>query len=200
MKPAHIRWHEASISRETRNVLNGHRSCVLWFTGLSASGKSTLAFELERQLYARHIHAYVLDGDNLRHGINQDLGFSPEDRSENIRRASEVAKLMMDAGFITLLTLISPNREDRALARSKFQEGEFVEIYVDCPIEVCESRDPKGLYKKARAGEIRMFTGVSASYETPLTPEITVSSHLQTLEESVDQIIRYLIDHGYMTL
>jgi len=189
----HIQWHPSKVTKQDRHRMNAHRSCVLWLTGLSGSGKSTLAYETERRLHGMKIRSYVLDGDNLRHGLNGDLGFSAEHRKENIRRTSEVAKLLVDAGIITIIALISPYRADRELARSLFGEGEFIEAYVDCPLEVCEQRDPKGLYKKARAGIIPGFTGISAPYEAPLHPEIVIPSARQSLAESVDQIIDCLL-------
>lgn len=171
---------------------------MLWFTGLSGAGKSTLASALEKELHDCGIRSYVLDGDNLRHGLNCNLGFSPEDRKENIRRIGEVSKLFVDAGLFALTAVISPYREDRQLVRERFADREFIEVYVKCPLEVCEMRDPKGLYKKARRGEIQNFTGISAPYEEPLQPEIVIESHKQTLEQSVDQVIRYLKEHHYL--
>jgi len=165
---------------------------VLWLTGLSASGKSTLAYEVERRLIARCIHAYVLDGDNLRYGLNRNLGFSPQDRSESIRRTAEVAKLMADAGLIVIVSLISPYRADREQARSLFDDGDFIEVFVNCPLSICEERDPKGLYKKARSGTITSFTGITAPYEPPEQSEIIVRSHEQTIHESADLIENYL--------
>jgi len=194
----HIVWHTPRISRSARCELNGHRSCVIWLTGYSGSGKSTLAFELERQLFALNCRSYVLDGDNIRHGLNRNLGFSAEDRKENIRRISEVAKLFADAGQIAITAFISPYREDRELARSLFEEGDFIEVYVKCPIGECERRDPKGLYKKARAGEIRDFTGISAPYEPPVRPEITIETDKLTPDESVERVLRYLQANRYM--
>ncbi|MDF2658980.1 MAG: cysC [Paenibacillus sp.] len=195
----HIVWHTPRISRSDRCELNGHRSCVLWLTGYSGSGKSTLAFELERRLFDLNCRSYVLDGDNIRHGLNRNLGFSAEDRKENIRRISEVAKLFTDAGHIAITAFISPYREDRRLARSLFAEGDFIEVYVKCPIDECEKRDPKGLYKKARAGEIRDFTGISAPYEPPVRPEITIETDKLTPDESVERVLRYLQANRYMS-
>ena len=197
-KATNIVWHQPKITKEDRHRLNNHRSCVLWFTGLSASGKSTLATEVERELYRRGIRTYVLDGDNIRHGLNKDLGFSPEDRKENIRRIGEEAKLFVDSGLFALTAFISPYREDRDMVRAMLPEGEFIEIYVKCPLEVCESRDPKGLYKKARLGEIKEFTGVSAPYEEPLQPELVIETDRQTIEESVRQVVGYLKERGYI--
>ena len=195
-KPEHIVWQNTAVSREDRYRLNGHRSCVLWFTGLSGAGKSTLSVALEKELYRLGIRSYVLDGDNIRHGLNRNLGFSPEDRKENIRRVGEVAKLFVDAGLVALSAFISPYREDRQMVRELFREGEFIEIYVKCPLEVCESRDPKGLYRKARRGEIRDFTGISAPYEEPLNPELVLETDKLTVEESVGRVLRYLREHG----
>ncbi|WP_246066767.1 adenylyl-sulfate kinase [Paenibacillus koleovorans] len=187
-----IVWHPSTITRQDRNRLNGHRSGILWLTGLSGAGKSTLAYELEKQLHGRGCRTYVLDGDNVRHGLNRNLGFSPEDRSENIRRVAEVAKLFVDAGFIAIVALISPVRLDRQAARALFQEGEFLEVYVKCPIEECERRDPKGLYKKARAGELKGFTGIDAPYEPPLKPEIVVESSRHSPADGAAQLIELL--------
>jgi len=196
----HIVWQETKVSREDRYRLNKHKSCLLWFTGLSGAGKSTLAIALEKELYDFGIRSYVLDGDNIRHGLNKNLGFSPEDRKENIRRIGEVAKLFVDAGLFALSAFISPYREDRQMVRERFAPGEFIEVYVKCPLEVCERRDPKGLYKKARKGEIQNFTGISAPYEEPLNPEIIVETDKQTLEQSVQQIIGYLKERGLLDM
>ncbi|WP_047152110.1 adenylyl-sulfate kinase [Aneurinibacillus tyrosinisolvens] len=190
--PAHIVWHSTAVTKEVRQKLNSHKSVILWLTGLSGAGKSTLANEIERKLYARGLRTYLLDGDNVRHGINCDLGFSPEDRKENIRRIGEVAKLFVDAGMIVLTAFISPFREDRALARRIVDGGEFIEVYVKCSLDECEKRDPKGLYKKAKAGEIREFTGISSPYEEPDSPEIVIETDKQSLEQSADIIVRYL--------
>jgi len=195
----HIVWHSSSVSKDDRQALNRHKSGVIWLTGLSGSGKSTLANALQAKLHFHGVRCYVLDGDNIRHGLNRDLGFSPQDRRENIRRIAEVAKLFVDAGVIVLTAFISPFREDRALARGLVGAGEFVEVYVKCPLEECERRDPKGLYKKARQGEIPEFTGISSPYEEPLAPEVTVETHRQSLEESVDQVIEYLRERGWIT-
>ncbi|MFM1651435.1 adenylyl-sulfate kinase [Brevibacillus sp. B_LB10_24] len=192
----HLVWHPAAVTKRDRQRLYGHKSCVLWFTGLSGAGKSTLANAVEQQLHERGLHSYVLDGDNIRHGLNRGLGFSPEDRKENIRRIAEVAKLFVDAGIITLTAFISPYREDRELARSLLEPGEFAEIYVRCPIEECERRDPKGLYKKARSGEIGEFTGVTSPYEEPAAPELVIESGEVSVEESVRLILAYLTQQG----
>ena len=177
---------------EDRGKLKGHKGAVLWFTGLSASGKSTLSIMVENILFKRGCHTYILDGDNIRHGLNKDLGFSPEDRHENIRRIGEVAHLLADSGLITITAFISPYVSDRCLAREMNPKGNFIEIYCNCPLEVCEQRDTKGLYKKARAGEIKDFTGINAPYESPQKPEITVYTDKETVEESAGKVIEYL--------
>lgn len=200
MSERRITWHPSSITKDDRRQLNGHNSCVLWLTGLSGSGKSTLAYELEKELFRLNCRAFVLDGDNVRHGLNQDLGFSPEDRKENIRRIAEVSKLFADAGMIVITAFISPYRADRDMARSIMREGDFVEIYVKCALTECERRDPKGLYKKAKAGEIPQFTGISAPYEAPLHEEILIETDKQTVSESVAQVLRYLKVHNYISL
>lgn len=198
MKASNVTWHNSHVTKKDRQALTGHRSAVLWFTGLSGAGKSTLAVEVEKRLHQRGIHTYVLDGDNVRHGLNKNLGFSPEDRAENIRRIGEVSKLFVDAGVMTLSAFISPYQKDRAIVRELVEEGEFVEIYVKCSLEECEKRDPKGLYKKARAGEIKGFTGIDDPYEEPQNPELIVETDKHPLEESVAQIIRYLQAHNYI--
>ncbi|MFS1512913.1 adenylyl-sulfate kinase [Chengkuizengella sp. SCS-71B] len=189
---SNMNWHEYKIIKEERQKLNGHKSAVLWFTGLSGSGKSTLSVEVEKVLHNRGILTYILDGDNIRHGINKNLGFSPKDRTENIRRIGEISKLMVDAGVVTLVACISPYYKDRKIVRELLNENEFVEIYVKCSLDECENRDPKGLYKKARAGEIKGFTGIDSPYEEPVTPEIIVETDKQSLEESLNQVISYL--------
>ncbi|WP_077623386.1 adenylyl-sulfate kinase [Sediminibacillus massiliensis] len=197
-KSENIVWHESVITKQQRQEQKGHKSMVIWFTGLSGSGKSTVSVELEKELYNRNIHSYRLDGDNVRHGLNKNLGFSPEDRAENIRRIGEVAKLMVDAGQVTLTAFISPYQEDRDQVRDLMDDGEFIEVYVKCSVDECEKRDPKGLYKKARAGEIKGFTGIDAPYEAPEKPEITIETDQQSLEDSVQVIIDYLTDKGYI--
>lgn len=189
-------WQEASINKMDRQKLNGNRSFVLWFTGLSGSGKSTLANALDTFLYNRDLRTYLLDGDNIRLGLNKDLGFDQKDRLENIRRIAEVSRLFVDAGVICIDAFISPYAEDRERVRATFEAGEFIEIYVKCPIEVCEIRDPKGLYKKARADIIKNFTGISSPYEEPKQPEIVIESDQCTVQQSVQQIIQYLINKG----
>lgn len=191
-----IVWHHATVTRERREKLNQHRAKLLWFTGLSGSGKSTIAHALEEELHQRGARTYVFDGDNVRHGLCRDLGFSVEDRTENIRRIGEMAKLFVDAGVISLTAFISPIREDRDRARGLFPHGDFIEVYVKCSLEKCEERDVKGLYKKARAGEIPEFTGISSPYEPPVKPEIVVDTEQDSLEESVAQMIQALEERG----
>ncbi|QRG66252.1 adenylyl-sulfate kinase [Brevibacillus choshinensis] len=193
---ANIVWHAATVNKEERQKRAGHKSCVIWFTGLSGAGKSTLANAVEYELHQRGLASYVLDGDNIRHGLNRGLGFGAEDRKENIRRIGEVAKLFVDAGVITLTAFISPFQEDRDLARSLVEDGEFVEVYVKCPLEECERRDVKGLYQKARAGEIGQFTGISSPYEEPASPELVIESGELSVEESVQVVIDYLRQKG----
>jgi adenylylsulfate kinase len=193
-----IVWHPGVVTKADREAIIGHKACTVWMTGLPASGKSTLAVALEKALWARSVHAYVLDGDNIRHGLNKDLGFSPADRNENIRRIGEVAKLFTNAGLINVTAFISPYRTDRDQARRIMADDEFIEVFVDCPLEVCEQRDPKGHYKKARAGEIGEFTGVSAPYEPPLHPEIVVHTDRQTEAECVQTLLTYLEERGYV--
>ncbi len=197
-KATNVHWHEGDITREHREKLLGHKGATLWFTGLSGSGKSTVAVELEGTLMEMGILSYRLDGDNVRMGINKNLGFSAEDRSENIRRIGEVSKLFVDAGNIALSSFISPYRADRDQVRALHEEAdmEFIEIYVDCSLEVAEERDPKGLYKKARAGEIKNFTGIDDPYEEPVHPEIHLHSDQQTLEEEVNEILNLLRERG----
>jgi bifunctional enzyme CysN/CysC len=180
------------VNKEARAKLNNQKPYVIWFTGLSGSGKSTIANELEKKLYAMGHRTYVLDGDNVRHGLNKDLGFSKEDRVENIRRVAEVAKLMVDAGLIVLATFISPFRSDRELARAIFKEDEFLEVFVDTPLEVCEQRDPKGLYKKARKGKIQNFTGIDSIYEIPDQPDLTLKTDKQTVDGALELLIKML--------
>jgi adenylylsulfate kinase len=191
--PSHIVWHQSNVTKKNRQQLNGHKSMMLWFTGLSGSGKSTIANALQNELFKKGVHCYLLDGDNLRHGINRNLTFSAEDRKENIRRTAEVGKLFVDAGVVTLAALISPYKEDRNKARSLFEPNEFIEVYVKCSLKECENRDPKGLYKKARRGEIPQFTGISQSYEEPEKPEIQVDTTNLSIEESVQKILPFIL-------
>lgn len=193
-KSQNITWHDSEVTKAERQAQNGHKSVVLWFTGLSGSGKSTISVALEKALFERRIHAYRLDGDNIRHGLNNNLGFSPEDRKENIRRIGEVSKLLADAGLITLTAFISPYREDRDRVREILEDGEFIEVYAKASVETCEQRDPKQLYKKARAGEIKNFTGIDAPYEAPENAEIVIDTETTSVEEAVQQILKYLED------
>ncbi|MCH1624040.1 adenylyl-sulfate kinase [Fredinandcohnia quinoae] len=194
-KATNIVWHHSAITKTDRRVQNGHGSCVLWFTGLSGSGKSTIANAVSSELYFQGINEYVLDGDNIRHGLNRDLGFSDYDRTENIRRIGEVAKLFIDSGKVVTTAFISPFRSDRDQVRALFEAGEFIEVFVDCPIEICENRDPKQLYEKARRGEIKNFTGIDSPYEAPERPEIIIPSNVLTVDEAVEQIFHYLREH-----
>lgn len=194
-KSSNTVWHHATVTRQRRSELNQHESALLWFTGLSGSGKSTLAHALEEKLYQMGYHTLVLDGDNVRHGLCGDLGFSKEDRIENIRRISEVAKLFIDAGVIVMTAFISPFRADREKAR-KLVDEDFVEIYCKCSLEVCEERDVKGLYSRARAGEIKEFTGISSPYEEPENPELVIDTGTQSLDECVEQVLKYLKQRG----
>jgi adenylylsulfate kinase len=198
LKSKHVVWHPGVVTKADREAISGHKACTIWMTGLPASGKSTIAVALEKALWERGVHAYVLDGDNIRHGLNKDLGFSPADRNENIRRIGEVAKLFTTAGVINATAFISPYRADRDQVRQIMGDGEFIEVFVDCSLAECERRDPKGHYKKARAGEIREFTGISAPYEAPLNAEIVVHTDRQTEVETVTTIVRYLEERGYI--
>ncbi len=198
-KATNIKWHHGKITKEDRAKLLNQKGATIWLTGLSGSGKSTIAVELEHALIENKHQAYILDGDNIRHGLNNNLGFSPEDRTENIRRIGEVAKLFTEANIITIAAFVSPYREDRDNVRKLLGHGEFVEIYVKCSLEVCETRDTKGLYKKARAGEVKDFTGISAPYEEPLNPELTIDSSELSVEESAREILNYLEEKGYVT-
>jgi len=195
-KATNIVWHQGTVTRADREKINGHKAATVWLTGLSGSGKSTIAVDLEKRLWERGIRAYILDGDNIRHGLNKNLGFSPADRTENIRRIGEVAKLFTEAGVMALTAFISPYRADRDQVRAIMAAGDFVEVHVDCPVEVCEQRDVKGLYKKARAGEIKEFTGISAPYEAPEKPELAINTAGQSVEESSRQILAYLEKQG----
>jgi adenylylsulfate kinase len=191
--------HEGSIRKEDRQRLSGHRPAIIWFTGLSGSGKSTLANRLEETLFERCIRTYLLDGDNVRTGLNKDLGFTLEDREENIRRIGEVAKLFVDAGIVLITAFISPYKKDRQFVRSLVGENEFVEIYVRCPLEICEQRDVKGLYKKAKQGILKNFTGIDDVYEAPDNPEVVIETDKMSLDEGVRRIMRYLESRGYIT-
>ena len=193
-------WHNATVTRARREAQNGHRGAIIWFTGLSGSGKSTLAHAVEETLHQQGCKTIVLDGDNVRHGLCGDLGFSEKDRQENIRRIGEMAKLFVEAGIIVLTAFISPYRADRRRVRAMVEQGDFIEIYCDTPIEICEIRDVKGLYKKARAGEIAEFTGVSSPYETPQTPELILNTGTLTLDVCVQQVIREITNRGVSAL
>ncbi|MCK9395947.1 MAG: adenylyl-sulfate kinase [Methylobacter sp.] len=199
-KSANTVWHRATVTRQRREQKNAHKSAVLWFTGLSGSGKSTLAHAVEEQLHQSGMNTFVLDGDNVRHGLCSDLGFSDKDRKENIRRISETAKLLLEAGIITLTAFISPFKTERAIARSLMPHGDFIEIHCFCPLTVCEQRDVKGLYKKARLGEIKEFTGISSPYEEPEKPELRIDTSRLTLEESMQQVISLLRDRNILPL
>ena len=197
-KSQNITWHHAIITKEDRERLLGQKGVNLWFTGLSQSGKSTLATEVEKRLYERGYITFILDGDNIRHGLNRNLGFSPEDREENIRRIGEVAHLFSQAGIINMTAFISPYRADRKKAKDLAKEGEFIEIFCRCAVEVCEKRDQKDLYKRARAGEIAEFTGISAPYEEPENPEIILETDKESVKESVQKVIAFLEKNGFM--
>lgn len=198
-KATNVTWHEHRVSSADRQKLNGHKVAVLWFTGLSAAGKSTVANTVDHKLHARGIHTYILDGDNIRMGLNKNLGFSAEDRTENIRRIGEVAKLFADAGVIALTAFISPFKADRDQVRALFKNGEFHEIYVNASLETCEKRDPKGLYKKARAGEMKNFTGIDSPYEAPENPELVLDANNRSIDELADDVIAYLASKGLLT-
>lgn len=193
-----IVWHQHNVSHQDRCQQKSQKPCVLWFTGLSGSGKSTVANAVEALLFKNNNHSYLLDGDNVRHGLNKDLSFNDEDRVENIRRIGEVAKLFADSGLIVLSAFISPFRTDRQQVRELLNEGEFIEVFVDTPLEVCEQRDPKGLYKKARAGGIQNFTGLDSPYETPESPEIHLQAGSKPVDELAQEVISYLKTHGFI--
>lgn len=197
-KSTNITWHDAGITKQERREQNNHHSFVLWFTGLSGSGKSTVANAVAKALFDKNIRNYVLDGDNVRFGLNKNLGFSAEDRTENIRRIGEVSKLFVDSGQVVLTAFISPFQEDRAQVREILEGNEFLEVYVECPLEECEKRDPKGLYKKARNGEIRDFTGIDSPYESPANPEVTINTSTQSVEECVQTVIEYLSNRKFI--
>lgn len=195
-RAANIHWQAVDIDKQARARQKLQKPVCLWFTGLSAAGKSTIANLLEKRLFMAGKHTYLLDGDNVRHGLNRDLGFTGPDRVENIRRVTEVARLFVDAGLVTLVSFISPFREERVLARSRFEPGEFIEVFVDAPLEECERRDPKGLYAKARRGELANFTGIDSAYEPPEAPEIHLDTASETPEESVDRILSFFEQHA----
>ncbi len=195
---SNVVWHSHKVSKTERAAAKAQKPCVLWFTGLSGSGKSTIANLLEQKLFELKKQSYLLDGDNIRHGLCGDLGFSDRDRVENIRRISELCKLFVDSGEIVLAAFISPFRTDRAFARSLLDNGEFIEVFVDAPLSVCEERDPKGLYKKARRGEIHKFTGIDSDYQAPATAEITINTAESNPQQCVQQILDYLIENGFL--
>ena len=198
-KNTNIKWHKGKITKEDRWSISGHRSALIWITGLSASGKSSISTELEHTLFNHNLKTFVLDGDNVRHGLSKDLGFSHDDRRENLRRVGEVAKLLVDAGTLTIAAFISPYADQRQAIRNLFDsKNEFIEVYLKCDISVCESRDPKGLYKKARKGEIPFFTGVSDPYEPPENPELVIETARLSIGESVDMIVKYLKGKGLL--
>src|SRR5215211_3387296 len=198
-KATNITWHEGSVSRQEREKLPGQKGVTVWMTGLSASGKSTIAVILEQMLLHRKKHAYRLDGDNIRHGLNKNLGFSAEDRTENIRRIGEVAKLFGDAGVIAITSFISPYRKDRDAVRANMKPGEFIEVYINVSLEAAEKRDPKGLYKKARAGQLKGFTGIDDPYEAPEKPEIIIETESTRPEQAAEQILAHLERGGYLS-
>lgn len=196
---SNVVWHHATVTRARREAQNGHRGAILWFTGLSGAGKSTLAHAVEEQLHQMGCRTFVLDGDNVRHGLCGDLGFSNEDRIENIRRVGEIAKLFMEAGVIVLTAFISPFRADRERVRGMVEHGDFMEIFCDSSIEVCETRDVKGLYKKARTGQIKEFTGITSPYESPENPELSVNTGSANLEECIDLVIAEMAHRGIVS-
>jgi len=200
VKSSDVVWSEVSVTKDRRDNLNKQRSAVIWFTGLSGSGKTTIANALEQRLHKESFRTYLLDGDNVRHGLSNDLGFSDNDRTENIRRIGEVSKLFIDAGVMVLATFISPFINDRKFVRNIVNETEFVEIYIKCPLNTCEDRDIKGLYKKARAGEIKHFTGIDSPYEEPVSAELTIDTSKLSIDESVEAIINYLVKHSYLVI
>lgn len=193
---SNVVWHHATVTRSRREQINGHRSALVWFTGLSGAGKSTLAHAVEERLYQMGCRTFVLDGDNVRHGLCNDLGFSERDRAENIRRIAEIGKLFVESGLIVLTAFISPFRQDREYARSLFAQSDFLEVFCDCPLDVCERRDVKGIYQKARMGEIPSFTGVSSRYEPPVAPELVIPTGELDLATSVDVVVSMLGTRG----
>lgn len=197
IKSTNVTWHQSHVTKEERIKSLNQKPCILWFTGLSGSGKSTIANALERALFNQNIKTYLLDGDNVRHGLNKDLGFSDSNRVENIRRIGEVSKLFVDSGLIVLTAFISPFKSDRQIARSLVEYDEFIEIFVNTSIQTCEKRDPKGLYKKARNGDIKNFTGIDSPYEKPEHPQIEITEDL-SIEQSVEKILNYLLKYGYI--
>jgi adenylylsulfate kinase len=199
-KTTNVVWHQASVQHQQRVLSNGHAAAVLWFTGLSGSGKSTIANAVDKMLFELGCKTYILDGDNVRHGLNGDLSFSDKDRVENIRRIGEVSKLFVDAGLLVSTAFISPFIAERENVRKQLAVGQFIEIFIDTPIEICEQRDPKGLYKKARGGEIKNFTGISSGYEAPVSPEIHIKAGTQSIELCAQQVISYLKNNRYLVV
>jgi bifunctional enzyme CysN/CysC len=197
-RATNIHWQALEVTKESRAAIKHQKPVVLWLTGLSGAGKSTIANLVEKKLISLNHHTYLLDGDNVRHALNKDLGFTTEDRVENIRRVSEVAKLMVDAGLITLVSFISPYQSERQMAREMLQEGEFIEVFVSTPLAVAEQRDVKGLYKRARAGQIKNFTGIDSPYEVPINPEIVIETTRSTPDALAEHIVAYLREHGYI--
>jgi len=193
-----IVWHDHHISKAERAGQKKQKPCLIWFTGLSGSGKSTVANALEQELFIGNHHTYLLDGDNIRHGLSKDLGFSDTDRVENIRRIGEAARLFVDSGLIVMTAFISPFKSDREIARALVEDKEFIEVHMNAPLDVCEQRDPKGLYKKARAGDIPNFTGIDSDYEPPVSPEITLNTATHSVDECVKQLVTFLTDHNYI--
>lgn len=193
-----IVWHNYHVTKDQRSTQKAQKPCMIWFTGLSGSGKSTIANALERKIHAMHKHTYLLDGDNVRHGLNKDLGFSDSDRVENIRRIGEMGKLFIDAGLIVISAFISPFQSDRQIVRKLVNQDEFIEVFIDAPIEICEQRDPKGLYRKARCGEIKNFTGIDSPYEAPMNPDIHIKTDSMSVNKAVQYIIDTLIGKGYI--
>ena len=199
-KATNVHWHDHSVSKDERWQLSGHKGAILWFTGLSASGKSTVANTVDHKLHSLGKRSFVLDGDNIRMGLNKNLGFSADDRAENIRRIGEVAKLFTHAGVLALTAFISPYRADRNAVRALLGPGEFIEVFMDTPIEICEARDPKGLYKKARAGQIKGFTGIDDPYEAPEKPELVLDGGKKSIDECADEVLAYLQSKGLLSL
>lgn len=200
LKENHVVWDDRFVKRSERNRLNNHKSGLVWLTGLSASGKSTIAHLVERELFSKGVRTYVLDGDNVRHGINSNLGFGREDRKENLRRIAELSKLLIDAGMVVLAAFISPYHEDRSYIRKKLEGDNFIEVYVKCPVEECEQRDPKGQYRKARAGIIKEYTGISSPYEEPENPDLVLDTEKDDIETSVRHVLEYLEKRKFIEL